>query len=307
MLVGFQQRGIRPDLIIFADVGAERKATYEQPEFDAWLSHVGFPPVTVVRYEPQDFKHWPPYHTLEENCLTNVTFPSIAYGFHTCSSKWKITAINKWIHTWPPALAYWMTGGKLLKAIGFEDSPHEHKRAEKGCATFNIKSDECDKFELWFPLQQWGWDRERCKVEIAKAGVPVPPKSSCYFCTAMKPFEVDTLEEDKLKRIVVIEARVAKRNLEFARERAESKGEDWDGKPLTEGLWRKAVKGHRGAVAKPGSMTEYIRQKRLLPSEEIDRIIAATPTQPFTQADFERMGFSNWQQWLNSICYPQTN
>ena len=29
MLVGYHQRGIRPDLIIFSDVGAEREATYD--------------------------------------------------------------------------------------------------------------------------------------------------------------------------------------------------------------------------------------------------------------------------------------
>jgi hypothetical protein len=46
-----------------------------------WLKSVGFPEITVVRYQPKDFKHWPPYHTIEENILTNCALPSIAYGF----------------------------------------------------------------------------------------------------------------------------------------------------------------------------------------------------------------------------------
>jgi hypothetical protein len=41
------------------------------------------------------------------------------------------------------------------------------------------------------------------------------------------------------------------------------------------GLWRKSVKGLRGATPKPGSMTEYIRQQGLLPADEIDAIAAS--------------------------------
>ena len=51
-------------------------------------------------------------------------------------------------------------------------------------------------------------------------------------------------------------------------------------------------------------MTEYIRQKALLPSEKIDRLIAVTPSEPLTRDDFERLGFNNWQDWLDSICSP---
>ena len=96
----------------------------------------------------------------------------------------------------------------ILKAIGFDDSPHERKRAEKGCATFAIQEDEPDKYDLWFPLQDWHWTRDDCVAAIQRHGLPVPPKSSCFFCPAMKPAEVDTLEGDELRIIVVIEARI---------------------------------------------------------------------------------------------------
>ena len=36
----------------------------------------------------------------------------------------------------------------------------------------------------------WGWDLERCKQEIADAGLPIPPKSACFFCPNQKPEEV---------------------------------------------------------------------------------------------------------------------
>lgn len=302
MLVGMWQRGIKPDLILFADVGAERKSTYDYiPVLQAWLRGAWNMELTIVRYQPKNFKHWPHYATIEENILTNTSLAAIAYGGHTCSAKWKISPMNKYIDEWPMAVEAWKAGMKVRKAIGFEASAHELRRSKR-CGTFAVQDEELDKYELWFPLQEWGWNRERCIAEIVKMGLPEPTKSSCYFCTAMKPWEVDELPVDKLKRIVILEARAAKRHLDYA----EAKG--WPngvGKPMTDGIWRKRVKGMRGAIAKPGSMTEYIREKNMLPSEEIDRLIAATPTQPLTQADFDVLGHANWQDWIDSICYPK--
>lgn len=51
-------------------------------------------------------------------------------------------------------------------------------------------------------------------------------------------------------------------------------------------------------------MTGYIQDNGLLPSDLIDRLSAATPTTPLAQTDFLRLGFNNWQDWLNSICSP---
>jgi hypothetical protein len=308
VLVGLHQRGIRPDLIIHADTGSEREATYAYiPIINAWCRKVGFPEVTIVVNKVSDFKRWPPYHSLEENILTNRALASISYGHNKCSPKWKIAPQNKFLKTWQPAIDRWAAGAKVRKAIGFEDSPHERRRS-KGCSTYAVQEEETDKFDIWFPLQEWKWNLERCIEEIKAAGLPVPSKSSCYFCAAMKPWEVEELSEEKLKRIVVIEARTKLQHLEYAERKGWPKGV---GVPLTDGIWRKPVKGFRitkngpkpnGAVARPGSMTEYIRQKGLLPSEEIDRLIAATPTHHLYRSDF-----TDWQAWLDAICYPERN
>lgn len=294
MLVGLHARSVRPDLILFADVGAEREGTYEFiPVLREWLQRVGFPDLTIVRYVPKDFKHWPPYHTIEENLFTNSTLPSIAYGGHSCSKKWKIDPQNKYIKQWPPAIEAWAKGQKVIKYVGFDAGARDSKRATKQCGTFAIQADEYLLYSIEFPLQLWGWDRERCKAEIAAAGMPVPPKSSCYFCTAMKTWEVDELSKAKLRRIVMIEARAAQRNLDAAMERGWPNGV---GVPLTEGLWRRRVKGMRGAIAKPGSMTEYIREKGLLPAEEVDALKSLTPTKPMSKDDVD-----NWQKWIEGI------
>jgi len=309
MLVGYHQRGIRPDLILFSDVGAERQATYDYlPIINEWLRSIGFPEVTVVQYKAKNFKHWPAYHTIEENILTNVALPSIAYGGHSCSSKWKISAQEAFLETWQPAVTAWAAKVKVRRAVGFEDSPYEHKRSQR-CATFAVQDLDGGRYETSFPLQEWKWNRERCLAEIAAAGLPVPSKSSCYFCTAMKPWEVDELPTDKLMRIVILEARTKQRHLDYAEKKGWPNG---PGVPLTAGIWRKAVKGKfangkpNGSTPKPGSMTEYIRQKQLLPSATIDALIAHTPTRYFTAADFAAEGITDWQDWLNRLCAKAT-
>lgn len=301
VLVGLWQRGIRPDLILFADVGAERQSTYDYlPIINQWLRSVDFPEITVVRYQPKDFKHWPPYHTIEENILTNCALASIAYGFHKCSAKWKIAPQSAFLKKWQPALDCWATGGKVRKAIGFDASPRELKRSQ-GCSTYAVQEEETERFDLWFPLQEWGWDLAECIRQIGQAGLPIPSKSSCYFCTAMKPKEVDELadrEPDKLKRIVVLEARARQTHLDYAARRGWPRGVNV---PLTEGIWRRRVKGvRRGSVPKPGSMTEYICDKGLLPAQEINRLIAATPTRPLRNHEI-----TDWQTWLQSITNPK--
>jgi hypothetical protein len=292
MLIGLFLRGIKPDLIMFADVGAEREETYAYiPILNSWLRSIGWPELTIVVYKCKKFKHWPHYFTLEENLLTNCVLAGISYGNSTCSAKWKILAQAQFLRTWQPAVDCWSAGGKIIKLIGFDASPRELRRAQ-GCNTYAFKEDELDKCEIQFPLQEWGWDLKRCISEIEKAGLPVPVKSSCYFCNAMKPWEVDGLSKEKLKRLVIIEAR-AKPYLRTVK-----------------GIWRSAIKGFRmtkkgpkptGATARPASITEYIRAKSLLPACEVERLIAATPTRKFSKADFDRLGFSNWQAWINSI------
>lgn len=277
VIVGLRRLGIIPDLIIHADVGSEKADTkaYE-PIFDAYLAAHGLPACVTVRYQPSDYKHWPPYHSLEENLLTNVTYPSIAYGWHSCSIKWKIAPINAYVKRWPKAVDCWARGGKVIKIIGYDAGGRDLKR----CSTFQAKENSADAalYDFWHPLQEWGWDRDRCLEEVRAEGLPDTPKSSCYFCTSMKPAEVRKLTFNELCRIVIIEARA-----------------QWRQRKV-QGLWRRAVKGTRGGEAKPGLMTTFIRQESLLPALVIDRLMAATPTQYLHAGDI-----ADWQTWIEDL------
>ncbi len=234
MLVGLHARGIRPDLILMADTGGERPETYAYlPLIQAWLAKVGFPPVTVVKYVPKRFKNGF-YDTLEGNCLVNETLPSLAFGRKSCSLKWKRAPQDKYVAKWLPARETWLRGAKVLKAIGYDNGKADGRRAWK-------MTDDA-KYNYWYPLRAWGWDRDECKRQIAAAGLPVPAKSACFFCPASKPEEIDELatqHPELAARIVEMERRAAPHLT------------------TVQGLWRTATK------KKPGSMTEYLAKYHL--------------------------------------------
>lgn len=253
MLVELIERGEPVDQVLFADVGAEKTETMDfVPIFRAWLAARGVPS-EVVRYTPKNFKNWPPYRTLTENLLTNGTLPGIAFGRGTCSQKWKAAPQHAWAKSWPPAQAAWAAGRKVVKLIGYDAGAADDRR-------FRVAQAIDDPlYAHRYPLREWGWTRPVSEARIRRAGLPVPPKSACFFCTAARPAEIRALPIQQLRQIVLIEAR--------ARPRLRN----------VDGLWRTAVKGARGAEARPGAMTDFIRQEGLLDPEEIEAIVAMAP------------------------------
>ncbi len=181
MLVEMKNRGIRPDLIIFADTRAERPATYIHIErMKAWLRRVGFPELVTVKYDPPIA----PYKDLEGNCLSNQTLPSLAFGMKSCSVKWKVKPQEKFIDRWMEERG--MKGGRRRHAIGLDNSPADIRR-RKTYAGGTKNSPRCD---YWYPLQDWDIDRERAMQIIAAEGIEVPMKSCCFFCPGMKKDEI---------------------------------------------------------------------------------------------------------------------
>ena len=63
------------------------------------------------------------------------------------------------------------------------------------------------------------------------------------------------------------------------------------------------LQGQRGSVARPGSITEYIRQRGLLPSEEIDRLVAQVPTRivAYQEAFAQGEEIPTWEQFFCSL------
>lgn len=249
VLVAFSRAGIRPDLILFADTGAEKPETYDYlPTIQAFLKAKGMPEVIVVRRA----KSRKGYTTLEGNCLANATLPSLAFGRKSCSLKWKREPQDKFVNNWAPAVAAWKAGAKVIKAIGYDAGAKDARRSA-------IADDK--KYRYWYPLRELGWDRDRCLAEIVAEGLPPPPKSACFFCPASKPEEIAELARrhpDLAERICAMEDRAAPRLVKIG------------------GLWRKATR------ARPASMAQFIRALPALGSvgHLVARVRARPPSSP---------------------------
>ncbi|GLT01037.1 hypothetical protein GCM10007897_24280 [Sphingobium jiangsuense] len=254
MIIELAERGERIDMVLRARMPERPETLAFIPTFEHWMDERGIPHETVG-YTPKRFKHWPPYSDLLENCLTNGTLPSIAFGRGVCSLKWKVAPQDAWTKAWPPAQHAWARGQKVIRLIGYDCSPRDSQRYA------HREGHVSDLFEYRYPLREWGRTREDCERRIAAAGLPPVVASSCWFCTGMTCDEVRTLPAEHLRLIVLMEAR-AKPRLRTC-----------------EGLWRSSTKGLRGREARPGSMTQFIRDQGLLPAREVDRIVAEAPTE----------------------------
>ena len=192
LLLELHRRGEMPDVVLFADTGGEKPHTYRSLEnINAWLVSRGTPPIVTVKAE------FGPYKTLEENCLVNSTLPSVAFGFKTCSHKWKIEPQERWARSWQPAIETWARGEKVVKFLGYDAD--EERRAK-------IRDD--DKYVYRYPLIEWGWTRVECADAVARASLPMVGKSSCFFCPNSKRHEVRSLKKshpDLYDRAVAIE------------------------------------------------------------------------------------------------------
>lgn len=318
-LVGLHEAGIRPDGILMANTFSEKQETYDFiPIMQQGLKKVGFPPIIMVYNQVKNFKHWPPYQGLGENCLTNGTLPSLAFGFKSCSLKWKVTPQNAWTDQWQPAIDCWARGGRVRKIIGYDAGPKDMRRYA------DAKGVEDPKYDYWYPLIDWRMNREDCKELIASAGLPVPPKSACVFCPATRPEELHTHKKQYLRYIVIMEARAAPRldglkTQEQLDEEWQQRIEKWkakhpdgwdgEGEPPadfparrmqgkgTAGLWRSATK------TRPAMMTDYIRQHGLLPSDEIDYLISTVPKEILNQQQMHAAGLEipSWHDFLEQF------
>lgn len=177
MVIEMHRRGIRPDAILFADTGNEWPETYEAVErFGRWCEDRLLPFLVVKRHSPETGDR-----TLEENCLRLKTLPSRAFGLSSCAFKWKIEAQEQWVS----ANRFRAKGEKIIKALGY-DAGEEYR------ATIHDK----DGYRYWYPLQEWCLSREGCIRLIESEGLPVPPKSACFFCPSAKPAEVVKLADE---------------------------------------------------------------------------------------------------------------
>ena len=102
------------------------------------------------------------------------------------------------------------------------------------------------KYRKEYPLMEWGWSRSDCIKAIRDAGLPLPGKSSCFFCPSMKRWEIRTLYHrypDLLRRALAIED-AAMPNLTSVR----GLGRNW--------AWRDFICADENQLVIPGAFSD---------------------------------------------------
>ncbi len=250
LLIELHRLNVVPDAIVTALVGREwfgneHRRFYEYlPILEQWLTDVGFPAVTYVWYEMKRRAKYFAYRSLAGNCLANRTLPSISFWKnHSCSIKFKGAEIDRWVTAQYGARP-------CYRLVGYDLS--EQNRATR--FSTKTKRDGPRARDVYvYPLQLLGLDRAGCEAVIASANLPSPGLSSCVFCAAMRPEEIDALRPEDLWLIVILEAH-AQIKLKKIR-----------------GLW-----GHGER------MTEYIVRRGLLPAALVEDVWAkwSAPERP---------------------------
>jgi hypothetical protein len=187
MLIGLRNRKVQADLILFADTGSEKPETMAYlPVIQAWLARYGFPSITVFkRHSPRAGDT-----SLHAECLRKRVLPSLAYGGHSCSLKWKVDP--QWRFTqqhfgWDRRRQAWPHGPFVTKLIGYDAGPRDSRRRANAVGKWP------PGHHYRYPLAEWGWAREDCAQQILVEGLPLPVKSACWMCPASKRDEVDWL------------------------------------------------------------------------------------------------------------------
>jgi len=194
LLVEMRERGEPVDIILFADTGGERPEVYAYIQtMNDWLESNGMPQIVIVRKGGNG-------ETLEENCLRKNMLPSLAYGFKSCSQKYKIAPQDKFCNNHPDIRAAWARGKTVTKLIGYDaDEPHR----------WLGKNWDTPKYTFRAPLVEWDMGRDECVAAIRRAGLPLPGKSSCFFCPASRKPEILDLaakHPDLMERALKMEA-----------------------------------------------------------------------------------------------------
>jgi hypothetical protein len=90
----------------------------------------------------------------------------------SCTSDWKIGTVGKWLKQHGATAA---DPADVLIGISADEF---HRASNKRAEAYE---------RPLYPLLDLGYDRADCQRVIADAGLPVPPKSSCYFCPFHRP------------------------------------------------------------------------------------------------------------------------
>lgn len=175
LLVLAAEHKIDFDTFLFSNVGDDS----EHPKTLEFVHDVAVPFAAEHGIGLHELKRWRKdgtFISLYER-LTNPDSRSLpipvrmsngAPGTRSCTASYKIEVIAKWLKTHGATV-----DDPATVAIGISVDEMERANSRKHSNPWE---------RIVYPLLELGLNRHDCMRIIAGAGLPVPPKSSCYFC-----------------------------------------------------------------------------------------------------------------------------
>jgi hypothetical protein len=168
------------DAALFANVGDDSEhpatGTYVREVMQPWCSERGLDVHELHRVK-RDGSRETLYGRLTKKGSRSIPIPvrmpdTGAPGRRLCTADFKIKVITKWLK------AHGVTKDRLATVlIGFS-TDEAHRASNRRPSAYEIAE---------HPLLDLHYHREDCKRIIERAGLPVPPKSACYFCPFHRP------------------------------------------------------------------------------------------------------------------------
>ena len=168
-------------VFLFANVGEKS----ELPETLRYVRDIAMPyaaahglDVIEVQRHPTRTKRVDLYDTMVDYDGDRLSEPIPVRGengapmHRSCTADWKIAPIGDWLTAHgatsanPATVAIGISTDELERAGNGKDQPYERRT---------------------YPLLDLGLSRSACQKVIADAGLPVPPKSACWFCPFHRP------------------------------------------------------------------------------------------------------------------------
>lgn len=119
-----------------------------------------------------------------------------APGNRSCTIDFKIKVIARWLKQHGAAIA-----NPAMVGLGISLDESQRMRLDSGIAW--------EKLE--YPLIDLRLKRTDCMKIIEEAGLPVPPKSSCFFCPFHRPSEWNRIKRDEpelFQQAIAIECKI---------------------------------------------------------------------------------------------------
>jgi hypothetical protein len=151
-----------PDIAIYADVYYEKKSTYDFiNKWEGWLIEKGLKIKTVSINKKIVDGVW------EGRFIPLYTYDihgKAGKAFRSCTGRWKIEPIRKWLQ---------LNRNKALVDLWIGISLDEYKR---------MKDSDVKYITNKYPLIEMKMTRSDCKNWLLRHNLDIPPRSACWYC-----------------------------------------------------------------------------------------------------------------------------